>query len=175
MVYIEKDNKEIPINGLITFREFMKNGFMGYFATIDDYILHQSLCFPDVRLKQYIEIRNHDTNNPKYALMICALYKGLASANMENLLKKFSYLKLENVESYYKNASKFGLDFKIDKNRTGWDVIAELFNISRKKLSAKERCYLEPMLDILKYKKTPADLIIDEGIETAEALIKFMY
>ena len=61
MIFIERDNKIIEIMGKITFAQFMKNGYDGYFATLDDYILHQSLCFPDIRLKKYIEIINEKT------------------------------------------------------------------------------------------------------------------
>jgi len=175
MIYIEREGENIPINGLVTFREFMKEGFADYYATMEDYILHQSLCFPDVRLKQYIEIRNHDSNTPKYALMLCALYKGLSKCNMEKLLKRFNYIKTDNLEEYYKKVVKYGLDFEVRENISGWDIIVDLFNISKRKLNTRERCYLEPLVDILKFKKTPADYIIDSNINNTKELIEFLY
>ena len=175
MVFIERENETIPINGLITFREFIKQGFLDYTATIEDYILHQSLCFPDVRLKQYIEIRNHDGNSPKIALGLCALYKGLSKYNFEKLEKEFKYLKIENVAEYYKNAAKYGLDFKVEKNSDGWDVISKLFSLAKSKLDTKERFYLKPIEELIKSRKSPADRIIKAKIQTPDELIKFIY
>lgn len=175
MVYIERNNECIPINGLITFREFMKSGFLDYSAEIDDYILHQSLCFPDVRLKQYIEIRNHDSSNPDIALMLCALYKGLSRCNFEKLLKKFSYLKLDKIPQYYKTSLGDGLDLCVCSDISGWDVIKELFNISKQKLNTRERCYLEPLIKMLKLKQTSADSIIESGVKSPDELVEFLY
>ena len=42
-----------------TFREFMQKGLMGMPAKMSDWLTHISLFFPDVRLKSYVEIRNH--------------------------------------------------------------------------------------------------------------------
>ena len=106
MIFIERDNKIVEINGKINFAQFIKNGFGGYFATMDDYILHQSLCFPDVRLKKYIEIRNHDSANLSTALALCALYKGLMRADIKQCLSKFNYLKICNVDLYNQNLIK---------------------------------------------------------------------
>lgn len=175
MIFIERDEKIIEINGKITFRDFMKFGYEGYFATLDDYILHQSLCFPDVRLKKYIEIRNHDSFNPQMALALCAFYKGLALEKIENILSEFEYLKLEDVEKYNEKINDFGLDYKITDKIDGWDVVAKLFNLSAKNLATKERTYLVPILDILKLRKTNADLIIDYNISRVDDLIEFLY
>ncbi len=173
VLFIERNGELIPFNCGITFAEFAKNGYKGHFATYEDYVLHQSLTFPNVRLKNYIEIRNHDSQSPKMALGLCAFYKGLSKCNMENLLKHFSYLKINDIENYDKAIIKKGLDIKIS-NLTGWDVVCELFNISRKKLSAMDRFYLEPILDILKTRKTTADVIIDYNITSADNLIEFI-
>lgn len=175
MIFIERDGKIIEINGAITFRDFMKYGYEGNFATIDDYILHQSLCFPDVRLKKYIEIRNHDSSNPQMALALCAFYKGLALGKIENILSEFEYLKLDDVEKFNEKIIDFGLDYKITDEIDGWDIVAKLFNLSAKNLSTKERAYLEPILDILKSRKTNADLIIDYNILQVDDLIEFLY
>ena len=175
MVFIERNNQIIPVNGLVTFREFINDGFRGHHALFEDYILHQSLCFPDVRLKQYIEIRNHDSNTPQFALMLCALYKGLSKCNFEHLLKKFDYLKLNKIQDYYKQVLKYGLDFEIKKNITGWDIITELFNLSKKMLNTKDRLYLKTLINILKYKKTQADIIQEYNIKNISDLIEILY
>lgn len=175
MVFIERESELIPIKGKTTFKEYMKNKFSGYFATMDDYILHQSLCFPDVRLKNYIEIRNHDSSEPKMALALCAFYKGLLKNNIKNLLSKINYLKIDDIEKYNKKVIEAGLNYKLNKKTDGWQIITGLLNESRKNLTATERAYLEPILNILKFRKTQADLIIDAKIKNAKELIEFLY
>ncbi len=173
MVFIERNNETIPIDGKINFLQFLNEGYKDYFATMNDYILHQSLCFPDVRLKKYIEIRNHDSQNPKMALALCAFYKGLLQNRIEDLLKHFSYLKIDEIEKNIQNASKFGLDFKTPDNKEAWEIVSELYKISSLNLSSKERIYLEPIFEIIKTRKTNADILIDYGFKSAKDVVEY--
>ncbi len=175
MIYITRNNKNIAINGKITFKDFIKHGFDGYHAQMEDYILHQSLCFPDVRLKNYIEIRNHDSADPKTALALCAFYKGLCAFDVSDLLKKVEFLKFDKIEQYCRNAAAFGLDFKVCEEICAWDVVQMLLELSKSALGAKERIYLSPILDMVKNRKTKADIIIDYGFKNAQDLILYYY
>ncbi len=172
MVYIEKD-KCIPINGQINFKEFIKHGFGEYCANYEDYINHQSLCFPDVRLKNYIEIRNHDSNSLDFAIALCALYKGICLGNIEKLLKELNFLKIDNTDEYYKMSSLRGLDFKIE-NTDAWQIISTIFNFSFENLDSEECKYLKPILDLIKQRKTPADILIENNIKNAPDLVKYL-
>ena len=60
MIFINRNCETIPINGKISFNQFMEEGFQGFEADIDDFRLHANLYFPEVRLRNFIEIRNHD-------------------------------------------------------------------------------------------------------------------
>lgn len=173
MIFIERDDNIIPINGKMDFNQYLKAGYNGHYATIDDYILHQSLCFPDIRLKKCIEIRNHDSADCASALALCAFYKGLLKNDMEFLLKQFSYLKLDKTEEYFKASAKYGLDFKITKSKDGWDIAAHLFKLSLNSLCAKEKIYLNPILEMIKTRKTKADILIDYGFKSAKELFDF--
>lgn len=174
MIFIERKNSIIEINGKITFEEFLKNGYLGYFATLEDYILHQSLCFPDVRMKKCIEIRNHDSSNPQMALALCAFYKGLVKEDVKKLLSQFKFLKINKVEKYNKNIIKNGLETKIGCNIDGWDVVQKLFTISKNNLSASDRSYLEPIFNIIKNRKTQSDLILENKISNSKELVEFI-
>lgn len=173
MVFIERENENIPIRGAINFREFMKSGFREYRAQYDDYITHQSICFPDVRLKNYIEIRNHDSNSFEYALALCALYKGICLGDIEELLQELSILKLDKTDYYFEQSSKSGLDFKV-RNISAWDIVKKIYNFSLSNLNAKERIYLEPISKLINKKKTPADILLDCNIENAQELVNFL-
>ena len=174
MVYIERENNIIPIKGKINFAQFMKNGFEDFTATIDDYILHQSLCFPDVRLKNYIEIRNHDSQDYKTTLALCAFYKGLSNADFSYLLNKFSYLNINKIELYQYEMIKSGLKHYLTHNKSGWDIVNQLFEISKNNLSAQERIYLKPIANMIKARRTNADLIQEFGVRSALDLVNFL-
>ena len=173
MVFIERDDNLIPINGKITFKDFLKSGFGEYKPRYSDYITHQSLCFPDVRLKNYIEIRNHDSNSFEFALALCALYKGICLGDINLLLKKINYLKLDKIDEYYKLSSINGINFEVEKTQA-IDVISQIYSFSASNLDSKERSYLEPILNLLKLKKTTADIIVDNNIENARSLVEFL-
>lgn len=174
MVFIERNNITIPIEGEITFRDFMQFGYKGHSANIYDYILHQSLVFPDVRLKQYIEIRNHDSSSTKMALALCAFYKGLSTINPKKLLKEFKYLKINDIDKYNELVSLKALDFKINSKKDAWDVIVSLLNLSKNALNTKDRIYLKPILDMVKTRKTQSDVLIEYNIKTTRDLIQFL-
>lgn len=174
MIFIERDNKIIEINGKITFFDFLQNGYLNYSATLEDYILHQSLCFPDIRMKKYIEIRNHDSSSKEIALALCVLYKGLVQCDFKKLLNIFKFLKIKDVDKYNNEVIKNGLDFKINSYFSAWDVVTKIFNVSRGNLSSQERSYLEPIFEMIKKRKTSADYII-QCATNAKELVEFLY
>ena len=55
----------------------MEDGFEGHFAALDDWDLHQTSVFPEVRVKRTIEVRGADCVNTDMALSFCALFTGL--------------------------------------------------------------------------------------------------
>ena len=176
MIYVEKENDEIIINGKINFLEFLKskNGYFSYTPEFEDYILHQSLCFPDVRLKQYIEIRNHDSSNLAMVLALAALYKGLFCHDVKKLADILKYIKVDDLENYSLEASKYGLEFNVDKNLSAFEVINTLFLVARENLNSQERMFLKPIFEILTTKKTQADLIIEKNPKSASELLEIL-
>jgi glutamate--cysteine ligase len=66
----------------VPFRSFMENGFTApdgthHRATANDWTLHMSTVFPEVRLKPYIEVRSADAVTSKYVCGLPAFLKGL--------------------------------------------------------------------------------------------------
>jgi glutamate--cysteine ligase len=60
-----------------TFRQFFERGVDGRRPTLDDWELHASTVFPDVRLKRYVEIRQADCVPQNALAALPALCKGL--------------------------------------------------------------------------------------------------
>lgn len=175
MIFIERNNNIIELNGKINFREFMKNGIGEYGATIEDYLLHQSLIFPDIRLKNYIEIRNHDSSDLNMAIALCAFYKGLLRADIKKYMKKNNYLKISDIDKYMDNIIKFGLSYKINSKMDAWYIIEDLFNLAKNYLDSSEVIYLNPILNMINNKKTKADLIIQKNISKACEIYETLY
>ena len=160
MIFIKKDNKNIQINGKISFAQYMNEGFESYEADIDDFLLHSNLYFPEVRLRNFIEIRNHDCNHIPYAIL--AVYKGIlynknAMDEIKNLFKVFSH---QDFSELRYNVPKSALQSKI-KNYETKDLANEILKIAHDSLAKTgENKYIEEIMELTAKGLSPADIII---------------
>lgn len=79
MYFIMRDGVYIDCAGA-SFRDFMKGKLLqcpGELPTMDDWELHVSTLFPDVRLKQFLEMRGADAGPWPWICSLPALWKGL--------------------------------------------------------------------------------------------------
>ena len=76
MFFVVRGEDYRPAGGM-TFRKFIKKGFDGERPNLDDWELHLSTLFPEVRLKKYIEVRGADSGEPASCLALAALLKGI--------------------------------------------------------------------------------------------------
>lgn len=161
VIYIPRGDNLIYVNGKITFRQFMKYGYQGYEADVDDYKLQANLFFPDVRLRNFIEIRNHDCVGGGLEYSIPAIYKGImynkdAMAEIGYLLKDFS---ARDIEEFRFSVPRNGLETKI-KNITAKDIAVEIQNIAYQSLDNKtdeDAEYILPIMELTKQGLTPGD------------------
>ena len=173
MLFIERNGQKIILGCEITFREFMQNGFMGCSATIEDYILHSSLCFPDIRLKNCIEIRNHDSQNLEMTLAMCAFYKGILQSDFNEILKDFSDIDVYDLDSMGFLAAKYGINFKY-KNFDAKTYTKKLFEIACNNLRDDEKKYLKEALTLLENGKCVADTVIENKVKNANELNEYL-
>ena len=164
MIFINRNGQPVDINGKITFEEFMEKGFEGFEAEIEDFELQANLYFPEVRLRNFVEIRNHDCVNNGFQYAVLAIYKGIlynqtAIKETEELFKEFTYR--EFAELRY-NVPKNALSAKI-KDYTAADIAKEILYIAEKSLienNTGEEKYLDELKELTMYGVTPADIII---------------
>ena len=173
MLFIERNGEKINISGAMTFEEFMKEGCRGHVATLEDYILHSSLCFPDIRLKNCIEIRNHDSQNIEMTLALCAFYKGILRADIEEITSYFKDITTNDIEEAGFLAAKYGINFEY-KNYRALEVVKKLFNIALENLDESEKYFLDCALALLDEGKTPADKILDLKVKNAQDLARYL-
>lgn len=76
MFFIVRDGELLRTGGR-TFRELWDKGLDGHEATMEDWELHLSTLFPDVRIKTYLETRTADCVPPRYICALPALWKGI--------------------------------------------------------------------------------------------------
>lgn len=173
MLFIERGGKKIPINGEINFYDFMKNGYQEHFATLEDYILHSSLCFPDIRLKKCIEIRNHDSQNLPFALSVCAFYKGILNSDYNEILSYFKDINTNDIEIMGFLAARYGTNFKY-KNFSAKDFTKKLFEIAKQNLPQEEKHYLNCAFSLLEQGMCIADVVLKNNIKNSKELIEFL-
>ena len=163
MIFINRD-KPVFINGKINFAQFLKNGYNGLYPTIEDFKLHANLYFPDVRLRNFIEIRNHDCSAKGMPYALMALYKGImyddnAMWEVENILSKFSYYQLAELRY---SVVKTALETKIGRvyiNEYAREIVKIAYNSLKENFSGEEH-FLEPIIEIVSKCMTPADIIL---------------
>lgn len=164
MIFINRENLPVEINGKISFDEFMERGWEGFEPTMEDFELHANLYFPEVRLRNFIEIRNHDCVSQGLQYAILAIYKGIlynksAISDIENLFKDFDYRDFSELRY---NVPKSALDCKIGKYEVK-DIAKEILYIAEKSLIEMNTCeekYLDKIKELTLNGISPADIII---------------
>ncbi len=79
MYFIMREGQYVDCSGE-SFRDFLQGTLpqrMGEYPTMDDWELHSSTAFPDVRLKQFIEMRGAAGGDLAWITSLPALWKGL--------------------------------------------------------------------------------------------------
>ena len=76
LLFMDVEGELIPITGL-TFRAWMERGHDERWPTLDDWELHLSTVFTEVRMKRYLEVRGADAVPTPLSLAAPALWKGL--------------------------------------------------------------------------------------------------
>ena len=164
MIFIQRDGIPYEINGNITFEEFLKNGWAGTQATLEDYELQANLYFPEVRMRNFIELRNHDCVGGDLKYAILAIYKGImynksALSDCEELFKHLQYKDFAELRF---NIPKQTLNAQVKKAKV-LDYAKEILNIAEKYLKEEqtgEELFLEPIKELTLKGLCPADILI---------------
>jgi glutamate--cysteine ligase len=164
MIFISRNGLNFEINGKFNFEEFMNGAIDGEIPTIEDYELQANLVFPEVRLRNFIEIRNHDCIGGDLKYAIPAIYKGLFYDNqaMNELEELFKPLVYKDFVQLRYNVPKNTLQSRIHK-ATVIDYAKEIISIadsSLKRLNTGEDVFLDPIKELISDSITPADIIL---------------
>ncbi|MBR5555068.1 glutamate--cysteine ligase [bacterium] len=164
MIFINREDTPIALRGKFSFEEFMKNGYRDFDADIEDFKLHANLYFPEVRMRNFIEIRNQDCVGKDMIYSVLAIYKGIlynssAMDEVEELLSEFCYNDFSELRY---NVPKSALNAKI-KRTSVLDIAKELLYIAEKSLiemDTNEEVFLDPIKELIEDGICPADILI---------------
>jgi glutamate--cysteine ligase len=163
MFLLEKQGKIIDMAGR-SFRTYAAQGVDGHPPVLDDWALHLSTLFPDVRLKTYLEMRSADCVPARLIPALPALWKGLLydGAALDaawDLVKGWSF---DERREHREDACIHGLAAAVPgKSYTTKELASELIAIARSGLPPEEGSLLDELEAIASSGRTLADQTLD--------------
>ena len=171
MYFIVRDGSYVDLSGT-PFRRFLDHGHQGHYATIEDWDLHLTTLFPEVRIKRYMEIRSADSQPPEFMPALPALIKGVLYDSdclqaAWDLVKGWSW---DERMDLYHDSHRYALAARIRRFPL-LDLAKELMQIAWEGLRRQgvlnenaedETIYLKPLKDLLSQGKCPADLLMEK-------------
>ncbi|HEY5072721.1 MAG TPA: glutamate--cysteine ligase [Caulobacteraceae bacterium] len=176
MYFVKRDGGYIDVAGR-SFAEFMSGKLAeapGQRATIKDWVDHTSTIFPEVRLKQYLEMRGADAGPWTRLCALPALWAGLlydpaALAAAWDLCKRWSAADRDVLRG---DVARLALKASIG-GRFVQDVAKDMLLIAREGLKRRNRLSAG-MVDETGYLEELED-IAESGITAAERLLQLYH
>jgi glutamate--cysteine ligase len=173
MYFAKRGDRYIDLAGR-SFRDFMDGKLAelpGERPTIKDWADHTTTIFPEVRLKQYLEMRGADSGPWNRLCALPALWTGIFydSAALAAAWDLCKHWKIEDHERLRADVARVGLKAEI-AGRTVQDVAKDMLAIAREGLKRRNRLSAG-MVDESNY-LAELDEIAASGITPAERLLE---
>jgi glutamate--cysteine ligase len=174
MYFVIRDGQYVNTAGE-SFRAFLRGELPqlpGEKPTIKDWEDHLSTIFPEVRLKQFLEMRGADMGDEKSVVALSAFWTGLLydSVSLEAAYELIQGWTDEQRENMRRDVPKLGLDTPFDRSNV-FDIAAQAVGIAeaglvrRARLNAAgqdETIHLAPLEETIRLAKSPAERWIDK-------------
>ena len=186
-MFLFKREGQVIANTGQTFRDFMKNGFQGHHATVEDFKLHLQTLFPEARLKTTLEVRGCDSLPAHLSMAVPALFTGLLYDNraLDQAVELLSPLTLDVMTRDRPALVRQGLTAPLGEKR-GVDYAQGVYDIASSGLSRRgrrnaqnedERRFIKPLERLLSVAEAPADdltrgLAPDATLTPADAIAR---
>jgi glutamate--cysteine ligase len=173
MYFVKRGDRYIDVAGR-SFRDFMAGKLAelpGERPTIKDWADHTTTIFPEVRLKQYLEMRGADAGPWSRLCALPALWMGIFydSAALAAAWDLCKHWKIEDHERLREDVARIGLKAQI-AGRSVQDVAKDMVAIAREGLKRRNRLS-GGMVDETNYLAELED-IAGSGISAAERLLE---
>lgn len=164
------------------FSDFLENGYQGQRATLDDWRLHINTLFPEVRLKNTLEVRSVDGLPPALALASLAVWTGILydQEALEGVYELVSEVRHDQLEASRPELCDRGLHADL-LGKLGFEWAEGICDLARAGLQrrakagpglADETHFLKPAEEILSSRMLPAERQLQrlkEGLSPASA------
>lgn len=165
LFFVYRDGYQ-PAGGM-TFRRFLREGFQGHRATMDDWALHLSTLFPEVRMKRFLEIRGCDSGSRDMALALAPLCHGFLydATARQAAIELTAGLDFDQRNELWDEVARAGLRAHVPgTRRTVGELAREFLAIvvaGLERSAPEELPYLEPVRAIVESGRTQADALIE--------------
>ena len=168
MYFVIRNKQYINVAGE-SFRAFLKGELPqlpGEKPTIKDWEDHLSTLFPEVRLKQFLEMRGADMGDRAHVLALPALWTGLLydADALEEAWRHVKDWTIEEMATLRREVPRQALHVPF-RGCTALDVASEVVATARQGLLNRghgEEKYLAPLEQTLALRKTPAERWLDK-------------
>lgn len=162
MMFIAPGGRWQPAQGR-SFRSWMEEGIDGLHPTMEDWALHQTSVFPEVRVKRTIEIRGADAVRTDLALGFVALWTGLLYGALDEARALADAMTADGEAPEHRQvaASRLGLGAAFS-GRPAWAWAADLVEIARRGLLAlgEEVGLIEALAAQVATRESPAAAVL---------------
>lgn len=161
MMFMKVEGRYLSAGGA-SFRAWMERGIDGRFPTWDDWEIHLTQVFPEVRVKRQIEVRGADCVALPLAGAFCALFEGLfycEATLRDTLALTEEFVADGDKRAAFDTACRHGLRGTVSgRPMLAWarDVVA-LAGRALDSCAIHDRHLLHPLEDLLDRGACPAD------------------
>lgn len=180
LIFVLREQQWIPI-GDRTFGQFLDEGHAeAGRACHEDFVLHLTTLFPEVRVKQHIEIRGADSCPPEFVAAVSALWRGLlyhpAGPTFAAELAR-GWTPAERWTLHH-DAGRIGLEARI-RGQSVSELASEVIDCAARGLAAMDGAacpdlsLLDPLRQVVESGDTLADVLLrDWSRDGASALLR---
>ncbi|MGM0622289.1 MAG: glutamate--cysteine ligase, partial [Bacteroidota bacterium] len=167
MYFIQRGKNYLSTNGM-TFRDFFR-GKHTLKPTLEDWDTHVATVFPDIRLKQFIEMRGADAGCVAHVAAVSALWTGLLYDNtsLEETYELISTWNINELKEMRSRVPKDGLNAASGNLHAG-KIAKQICRIAESGLKRRsellgiddESNFLAPVRKITATGVTPAEMLL---------------
>ena len=191
MYFVIRDNKYVDAERK-TFKEFMNNTIISLKEenpNLNDWAVHLSTVFPEVRLKSYIELRGADGGPWSRVCALPAFWTGILYD--EEILEDCTYITkkwdVNDIKNFYDSVRKNGLKATDPDGNSILNITKRILELSSNGLRKRnividginEEHFLDPLFQITNSGRSPAEtwkkLFLDEWNENVDKIYQSNY
>ena len=173
MYFLHRGEDYIDVAGE-SFRDYLAGNLRGFEnepPNMADFEDHITTAFPEVRLKQYLEMRGADGGSWDNICALPAYWVGLLydDESLAEALSLISDIDVDDVMAARLSVAKDGLRGKLGKHDV-YDLAAKTVDLASKGLRRRaivdddgndETGFLQPLRTVISEQKTPAEVMLD--------------